>query len=88
MWQIIQNALYIFVIPLLIGIIIRFLCRHIKRAYFITVIFMILAGVAWIAYYVIPSHGSELYGIIAIRITCVAAGMLLMGLIMRLRKIR
>ncbi len=50
-----------------------------------------LAAIAWAAAYAIPSHpipshGSELYGLIAFQATSAAAGASLAGLIVRLKR--
>ncbi len=83
MGQIIKNYMFVFIAPFLIGAAIRFACRHTKRAYLITVVFAVLAVIGWVAFYTVPSHGSELYGIIALMVTSAVIGALLTGLIMR-----
>lgn len=84
--QIIKNYIFLFIAPFFIGTAIRFLCQHTKRAYLITAVFTVLAVIGWVIFYTVPSHGSELYGIIALLITSVAIGALLTGLIMRLKR--
>lgn len=83
MGQIIKNYTLIFIAPFLIGCVVRFLCRHIKRAYLVTLAFIAIAIVGWTARFVVPTHGSELYGIIALIATSMAIGALLTGLIVR-----
>ena len=85
MGQIIINYLYIFIVPFLVGAAARFLFRRIKRAYRVTLVSMALAAIGWFIFYAVPSNGSELYGIIALQLTSVAAGALLAGLILRLK---
>ena len=46
----------------------------------------IYAGIGWAAFYIVPSHGSEMYGIIALLITSAAVGALLTGLITHLKR--
>lgn len=84
--QIIKNYIFVFIAPFLIGAAVRFLCRRAKRAYLITAVLTILAGIGWAAFYIVPSHGSEMYGIIALLITSAAVGALLAGLITRLKR--
>lgn len=88
MGQIIKNYIYIFIVPFLIGAGVRFLCQRSKRAYLTTLLFIVLAVIGWVVYGAIPSHGSELYGIIALALTCAAAGSLLTGLIVQLKRNR
>lgn len=85
MSQIIRNYISIFIIPFLIGIAVRLLCRHSKRAYLITPTSIALAVIGWAAACTIPSHGSELCGITALMVTSAAAGTLLGSLIIRLK---
>lgn len=86
MTQIIINYLFIFVAPFLIGAAARFLFRHEKRAYLITLAFAALAVVGWVVFYTVPSYGSEVYGILAFLATSTAAGAFLTGLIMQLSR--
>ena len=86
MGQIIKNYMFIFIAPFLIGAAVRFLCRRTKRVYLITAAFTAFAVIGWAAFYTVPSHGSELYGIIALLITSAAIGALLMGLLARLMR--
>ena len=86
MGQIIKNYMFIFVVPFLIGITVRFLCRRIQRAYLITWVFIVFAVIGWIVYYVVPSYGSEVYGIIALMVTSAATGSLLTGIAFSLKR--
>lgn len=88
MGEIIKNYLFIFIVPFLIGIVIRFLCRRIKRTYLVTTFFAILAVIGWVFYYTVPSHGSELYGVVALLVTSAAVGTLLTGVVLRLKTSR
>ena len=81
--QIIKNYIFIFIIPFLIGVVVRILFQRAKRAYLITSVIVVLAVIGWVAFYTVPSHGSEMYGIIALLLTCAAAGALLTGLVVR-----
>lgn len=86
MGQIIVNYMGVFVIPVIIGASVRLLCRRTAHACFATAGFFILAIAAWAAVGTIPSHGSELYGILALQVTSAAAASLLTGLVLFLRK--
>ena len=84
--QIIKNYMFIFIIPFLVGVVVRFLFQRTKRAYLITSVIAVLAVIGWVAFYTVPSHGSEMYGIIALLLTCAAAGALLTGLVVRAKR--
>lgn len=86
--QIIKNYLFIFIIPFFAGAVVRFLCQPMKRRYLITPVIAVLAVIVWVVFYTVPSHGSELYGIIALLATCAAAGALLAGLTVRVKRRR
>lgn len=86
MSQIIKNYMLIFVVPFLIGVAVRFLCRRAKRSYLITAGFAVLVVIGWAAFYIVPSHGSEMYGIIALMATSAAVGALLAGVIVRSKR--
>lgn len=88
MGQIIINYIFIFAAPFLAGAALRLLCRRAKRAYLLTWVLIALAVIGWAAFYTIPSHGSEVYGIIALQLTSMAAGALLAGLAVHLKKNR
>lgn len=86
MLQIVQNYLLIFIIPFLVGTAVRLLCRRVNKAYFITAAFAVLAIIAWVVAFVIPSYGSELYALIAAQATSVAVGALLIELVLQIKK--
>ena len=88
MTQIIINYLFIFAAPFLIGAAARFLFRHEKRAYLITLAFTALAVVGWVVFYTVPSYGSEIYCILALLATSTAVGAMLIGLIIQLKRYR
>ena len=85
MKQIISNYLSVFVPPIIIALIVRILLRRFDKAYLATVAFALLTVVAWIAAQVIPSHGSELYGLMAVEATTAFVTSLLTGLVLRLK---
>ena len=86
MKQIILNHLFLWVLPMLAGLTVRFLLRRIKRPYFVTIAFAVAALSAWVATATIPSHGSELYGLQAVQTSSLFAASLLTGLTLRERK--
>ena len=88
MGQIIWNYMGIFVIPMVIGFVVRFLCRRITKAHFVTIGFLLLTAAAWVAAKVIPSRGSELYCILALMVTSAAIGSSLTGFAIRLKQKR
>lgn len=88
MARIIQNYLFIFILPLLLGAVARFLLRRAGRGYYITLTAAALAVAGWMAYRILPNHGSELYGILALIATSAAAGALLTALLLRRKRAR
>ena len=83
MKQIIINYLFIFGLPIIIGLAVRILFQRFNKAYFATVVFAVLTLVGWVVVNVITSHGSELYGILATQATVAFASSLLTGLVLR-----
>lgn len=84
--QILKNYLLIFAAPFLVGIALRLLGRRAKRGFLISAGLITLAGIGWSVYGAVPSHGSERYGIAALAATSAAAGALLAGLVIWLRR--
>ena len=72
-----------FGLPIIIGLAVRILFQRFNKAYFATVVFAVLTLVGWVVVNVIPSHGSELYGILATQATVAFASSLLTGLVLR-----
>lgn len=85
MKQIIFNYLFVFIIPALIGFLVRFLFRSTKKGYSITAAWIALAVVSWIAAVVIPAHGSELHAIRAMMATSASVAALVTDLVIRLK---
>ena len=83
MKQIILNYLGVLIIPVLIGVIIRFLFRRAKNGYFVTVAFSCLSVMGWIVYEVIRTRGGELFGIWALMITSAAIASFVTGFAIR-----
>ena len=88
MKQIIMNYLGIFIVPALIGFAVRFLLRRSKKGSWITGGLAILTVIAWIAANTIPTHGSELYGIVALMVTSALVGAFVTGLVIRFKASR
>lgn len=86
MTQIIKNYLIIFIVPFLVGLTARFLCRHARKAYLVTVVFLILAVVGWATACIIPSHGNELNSLLAGEATMATVGALLAELFLWVRR--
>ena len=85
MKQIIINYLFIFGLPIIVGLAVRSLLKGFNKAYFATVAFAVLALAGWIAVNVVPLHGSEMYGILATQATIAFVSSLLTGLVLRLK---
>ena len=85
MKQIIINYLFIFGFPIIAGLAIRVLLQRFNKAYFVTVAFAILSLVGWVVVNAVPSHGSELYGILAMQATSAFVSSLTTGLVLRLK---
>ena len=84
MKQIIFNYLWVFIIPALIGFLLRFFVRRAKRGSLITAALIALAVLSWIVATVIPSHGSELYAIRAMMVTSSSVAALMTDMVIRL----
>ena len=83
MKQIIINYLFVFGFPIIVGLAVRILFQRFNKAYFTTVAFAVLALVGWVVVNVVPSHGSELYGILATQATVAFVSSLLTGLVLK-----
>ena len=83
MKQIIINYLFVFGLPIIVGLGVRILFQRFNKAYFTTVAFAVLALVGWVVVNVVPSHGSELYGILATQATVAFVSSLLTGLVLK-----
>lgn len=85
MKQIIINYLFVFGLPIIVGLGVRILFQRFNKAYFTTVAFAVLALMGWVVVNVVPSHGSELYGILATQATVAFVSSLLTGLVLKLK---
>ena len=82
MKQIVLNYLLIFIIPFLLGTLIRFLFRKRSKAWMITGITALLALVEYNMISIFPSD-CELHGFRTIQAICLFLGSLLIGIIAR-----
>ena len=85
MIQIIINYLLVVGLPIVVGLAVRILLQRFNKAYFATVVFVVLALVGWVVVNVVPSNGSELYGILATQATIAFVSSLLTGLVLKLK---
>ena len=85
MKQIIINYLFVFGLPIIIGLAVRILFQRFNKAYFSTVAFAVLALVGWVVVNAVPSNDSELYRILATQATVAFASSLLTGLVLKLK---
>ena len=83
MKQIIINYLFVFALPLIVGSVVRILLQRFKKACFTTIALAVLAFAGWIVVIVVPSDGSELYGLLAIQATAAFVSSLLTGLVLQ-----
>ena len=83
MKQIIINYLFVFGLPIIIGLAVRILFQRFNKAYFSTVAFAVLALVGWVVVNAVPSNGSELYRILATQATVAFVSSLLTGLVLK-----
>ncbi len=83
MKQIVLNCLVIFIIPFLLGALIRFLFCKRSKAWLVTAITVFLALAAFIIERTVPNHGSELYALWLFQAVCLLIGSLLMGVVTR-----
>ena len=86
MKQIIVNYLFIFGLPVIIGLAVHIILQRFNKAYLATALFAILTAIGWCVANTIPSYGSELHAILAIQATAAFISSLLTGLILRLKK--
>ena len=86
MKQIIVNYLFIFGLPVIIGLAVRIILQRFNKAYLATALFAILTAIGWCVANTIPSYRSELHAILAIQATAAFVSSLLTGLILRLKK--
>ena len=84
MAQIVCNYMAIFIIPLLVGFIVRFLLRKRKKAWIVTVTGAVLSLIGFIVALNPPVSGNEAYGLLTIATACATAASAITGLVYRL----
>ena len=85
MKQIIMNYLFVVGLPIIVGLAVCILLQRFNKAYFATVVLAVLTLVGWVVVNVVPSNGSELYGILATQATISFVSSLLTGLVLKLK---
>mgnify|MGYP001069942776 CR=1 FL=1 len=85
MKQIILNYLVIFILPFLLGGVLRFALRKRTKAGLMTAAAALLSLAAWTVARNPPVLGSELYGLRFFQAACFTTGSLLIGLLLRWR---
>ena len=81
MAQIVWNYMAIFIIPILVGFIVRFLLRKRKKAWLVTAAGAVLSLIGLIIAIDPPVSGNEAYGLLTIATACATAASALTGLI-------
>lgn len=80
MEQIIENYISIFLLPVIFGSAMRISLRRSKRAHRCTGASILVAIVMWTMACIVPTHGSEGYGIIALMYSMFSVGMIFVEL--------
>lgn len=84
MGQILFNIFMVYILPVIIGIAVRVAVRKMRKPFIVTVGLILLAVVMWAIAVIVPSHGSEGNGIMAMMATCLALGAVITGVITRI----
>ena len=82
MKTIIINYLWIFGLPLLIGIALRILLNRLPKPYLVTAVLGIVTLIAWCIAMFNPIQGSEMFGLLAIQATTAFAASFVTGLVL------
>ena len=82
MKTIIINYLWIFGLPLLIGIALRVLLNRFRKAYLVTAVLGIVTLIAWCIVIFNPIPGNEMFGIFGIQATTAFAASFVTGLVL------
>lgn len=86
MAQIIKNYLFIFIIPLALGIIVRVLIGKKPKAWIFSVVCAVLTVAVGILFAVIDTHGDEGLGLCFIQAVCLLAGSLVTAGVSKIAK--
>lgn len=84
MAQIVWNYMAIFIIPILVGFIVRFLLRKRKKAWLVTAAGAVLSLIGLIIAINPPVSGNEAYGLLTVAAASSTAASALTGLVCRL----
>ena len=82
MKTIIINYLWIFGLPLLIGIALRILLNRLPKPYLVTAVLGIVTLIAWCIAMLNPISGNEMFGLMAVQATTAFAASFVTGLIL------
>lgn len=85
MKQIIINYLGLFIVPALVGFTVRFLLLRSEKGYWVTAGLAFLTLIGWVAANVIPTHGSEVCGVLVLMVTSAAVASFVTGMVIRLK---
>ena len=77
--------LYIIVVPLISGVVIRFLLRKYKKAWLFSLLLAAVAAAALLRALFPPVLGSELYALRFIQAICMLTGSLVTGCVLRIK---
>lgn len=83
MKQIIINYFMIFILPIILGVCVRLLCRKWSKAWLITVISAVLTIIEVIVAHDPPVSGSEVYALTAVQLFCFTITSLIAGIVIR-----
>lgn len=82
MKTIIINYLWIFGLPLLIGIALRILLNRLPKPYLVTAVLGIVTLIAWCIAMFNPIPGNEMFGLMAVQATTAFAASFVTGLVL------
>lgn len=88
MRQDLVNLLGILVLPAVLGAGLRILCCRTRRGWGVTVGLALLAAGMWVVAQTVFSHGSELYGVLALQASAAALAALAAGVALRVSRKR
>lgn len=82
--QEIINVLMIFVLPAVVGIVLRLIFFKWRRGYIVDILCAVLAVVLWGVAFFVPSYGSEGNALLAMMATLLTAGTLASGAVVQI----
>lgn len=84
MKQIILNYLTIFILPFLLGALVRFLLRKFSKAWLATAVCAVLTVTVFALFLTVDSFGNEAFGIWLYTASCLSLGSLLTGVVLKI----